>query len=410
MKTDFGLFEAYGIELEYMIVNKENLNISSIADQILKTPSGEFASDFEDGAITWSNELVSHVIELKTSGPSPRLAQLESEFHRSLQKINHRLSEFGAVLLPTAMHPWMDPFKETKLWAHDNNEIYDAYNRIFDCRGHGWSNLQSMHINLPFKNDDEFFRLHTAIRFLLPIMPALTASSPVMDGQSTGIKDNRLQCYQKNQKRVPSIAGQVIPEAIRSKADYEQKILAKIYSDIEKFDPEEILRDDWLNSRGAIARFERQTIEIRVLDTQECPKVDLAVADFICSVLKTLVDGTLVPIETQFSFKTEELKAMFDLVVIDGENASLSHAAYLTSFNLQGSTACKIIWLALIENAAVTDKMSSDHVATVRTLLQIGSLATRIQNQLGPEPSREKLKGVYSSLATCLATNSVYRP
>ena len=62
-----------------------------------------------------------------------------------------------------------------------------AFDRIFSCQGHGWANLQSMHINLPFADDAEFGRLHAAIRFLLPLLPGLTASSPVMDGAVTGI-------------------------------------------------------------------------------------------------------------------------------------------------------------------------------------------------------------------------------
>ena len=69
-----------------------------------------------------------------------------------------------------------------RLWPHENREVYDAFDRIFSCKGHGWANLQSMHINLPFADDAEFGRLHAAIRFLMPLMPGLTASSPVMDG------------------------------------------------------------------------------------------------------------------------------------------------------------------------------------------------------------------------------------
>ena len=42
--------------------------------------------------------------------------------------------------------------------------IYDTFDRIFSCKGHGWANLQSMQINLPFRGDEEFARLHAAIR------------------------------------------------------------------------------------------------------------------------------------------------------------------------------------------------------------------------------------------------------
>ncbi|MBK9976184.1 MAG: hypothetical protein IPP14_15545 [Planctomycetes bacterium] len=72
------------------------------------------------------------------------------------------------------MHPFFDPMTETKLWPLSNNVVYETHNRIFDCRGHGWSNLQSTHLNLPFANDTEFARLHAAIRMILLILPALS--------------------------------------------------------------------------------------------------------------------------------------------------------------------------------------------------------------------------------------------
>ena len=50
--------------------------------------------------------------------------------------------------MPTAMHPWMNPRIETRIWQRENAEIYTAYDRIFDCNRHGWANLQSMQLNL----------------------------------------------------------------------------------------------------------------------------------------------------------------------------------------------------------------------------------------------------------------------
>src|SRR5690606_14828486 len=140
---------------------------------------------------------------------------------------NDLLKSHGGVLMPTAMHPFMDPYSEMQLWPHERNEIYEKYNSIFDCKGHGWANLQSVHLNLPFQGDEEFARLHAAIRLVLPILPALAASSPLKDGQFTGLKDTRLDVYQSNQKKIPSIAGKVIPERVFTKEDYERTILQK---------------------------------------------------------------------------------------------------------------------------------------------------------------------------------------
>src|SRR5690606_28989153 len=151
----------------------------------------------------------------------------------------------------------------------------------------------------PFDGDEQFRRLHAAIRIVLPLLPALAASSPFMDGAAAPVLDMRLEAYRKNCVRVPSVTGQVVPELVTTRAEYEGNILNRIYRDLELLDPEGILREEWVNARGAIARFTRGTIEIRVLDIQECPAADLAILQFIVNILQGLVDERLSTLEAQ---------------------------------------------------------------------------------------------------------------
>jgi len=284
--NSLGLFEAFGVETEYMIVDRDNLRVKPIADELLKHELGHYGSEFVNDIVTWSNELVAHVIELKSSAPEININSLEYGFADNINRINKILAQWNAMLMPGAVHPFMNPHSETKLWPHDNNEVYNLYNKIFNCQGHGWSNVQSTHLNLPFSTDEEFARLHAAIRLVLPILPALCASSPILDGVPTGLMDVRLQYYKENQKLIPSITGQVIPEPIFSQRNYQSKIFDRIKGDILPHDPEGILDPIWLNSRGAIARFDRGSIEIRVMDVQECPGADMAIQSLVISALK----------------------------------------------------------------------------------------------------------------------------
>lgn len=211
MSGPLRLFEGYGVELEYMIVGRSTLNVKPVADALMQAVAGEIVSEVEFGDIAWNNELVAHVIELKTNGPAAGLSGLAHKFHDHVTRINELLEPLEACLMPTAMHPWMNPFTDTRIWDHEYSAVYEAFNRIFDCRGHGWSNLQSTHLNLPFRGDDEFGRLHAAIRALLPLMPVLSASSPVMDARVTGLLDNRLHVYRSNAAKIPLVTGRVIP-------------------------------------------------------------------------------------------------------------------------------------------------------------------------------------------------------
>ena len=145
-----GLFAGFGVELEYMIVDRERLSILPVADLVLQAAAGAQVNEIERGPLAWSNELVLHVIELKTNGPAAALNGLADTFTEHCRMINRLLAEHNGQLMPGAMHPWMDPDLDTRLWPHGDRSIYAAYDRIFGCRGHGWSNLQSAHLNLPF--------------------------------------------------------------------------------------------------------------------------------------------------------------------------------------------------------------------------------------------------------------------
>ena len=407
----FPLFARVGVELEYMIVAEDGLGVLPVADELIRLMTGGPNSDVDRGSIAWSNELVLHVIELKTNGPAASLSGLAGEFQGEVCEINRRLRGLGGRLMPTAMHPWMDPLRETRLWPHDNSPIYEAFNRIFGCQGHGWSNLQSMHLNLPFANDEEFGRLHAAVRLILPLLPALAASSPVQDGQVTGNLDTRLAVYRVNSARVPSITGRVIPEAAFTQREYEERILQRIYRDLAPLDPEGILRDEFSNARGAIARFGRRSIEIRVIDIQECPGADLAIAAAVWAVLQGLVKERWSDLSRQKSFSAEFLEEMLLVAIRESHLAQVSDPAYLRAFGVtgKGPMTAGQLWRHLLgELTLPAAGDSGDWSNSLSVILDQGPLAWRITRAVGRAPGRQKLGEVYGRLCDCLAEGRMF--
>jgi glutamate---cysteine ligase / carboxylate-amine ligase len=405
------LFAGLGIELEYMIVDAGSLDVRPISDELIRSECGAYQSYLDRGELSWSNELALHVVELKTNGPAAELAGVAERFQREVGRINDRLKKFGARLMPTAMHPWMDPHRETRLWPHDYSPVYEAFNRVFDCRSHGWSNLQSCHLNFPFGDDREFARLHAAVRLVLPILPALAASSPAQDGQITGYLDNRLRAYRTNCARIPSITGRVIPEAVFSPKDYETQILQRIYRDIAPFDLEGTLREEWLNARGAIARFERNTIEIRLLDMQECPRADLAIGAVVHAAVRALVEERWSHLTLQQSLPTERLEAILLATTDRAEAAVITDADFLRAWGQR--EPCPLtageLW------ARVAADLGRDETAErnvwekpLDLILRQGPLARRILRALGANPARQALLPVYARLCDSLAQGRLF--
>jgi carboxylate-amine ligase len=322
----------------------------------------------------------------------------------------------GLRLLPTAMHPWMDPRRETQLWEHENHEIYQAFHRIFDCHAHGWANVQSVHLNLPFADEHQFRQLHAAVRLILPLLPALAASSPVFDGRVAEDLDSRLVHYRQHCERVPSLIGRVIPEPVYDRDRYHRLIFDPIRSDITPLDFDQVMEVEFLNARGAIARFDRGSIEIRLMDVQESPRVDVAICALVTGVIKLLVQETWSSIDDQCDVSVDVLRSNLDQTTRYAEGAELNGSSLLRHLGIQVSQVrARECWGHLFAQVQAAGVMHPDFEETIRFLLDHGTLAYRIRQALGDPGvgqvlARETLHGVYSRLADCLMDGVQFQP
>ena len=421
MSSPYKMFSVYGVELEYMVVDRVSLDVRPIVDTIFldhlaqSTESHsawleekkEIPGDVEFPDITWSNELTSHVLELKTTKPASEFAKLAKHFSQHIKYLNQLLSEHGAMLMPTAMHPWMHPQTETRLWPHGYNQVYATFNKIFNCSGHGWSNLQSAHLNLPYQSEKDFGLLQAAIRVVIPLIPAIAASSPIFDGKLAADTDSRLRFYCENSKAIPSVAGQVIPEPIFSFRDYQEKILNKIYADLAPFDPENILDGEWVNARGAIARFDRCSIEIRLIDIQEYPRADLAICALIAELVKGLATGKWVEPHLLRQIPITGLVENLQRAIRDGEDSVLEGPTWLRLFGITAhqQLLARDLWARIIGDLKVNiPEFESEY----EVYLQCGTLAKRITRALAGDYRHEALRDVYRELAVCLAGEKAF--
>jgi carboxylate-amine ligase len=408
MKNRYHLFDVYGIELEYMLVKNDSFKVAPKVDALLTKKAGKLKADIDNGDIAWSNELVAHVIELKTNGPTKSTDDLAEKFHVNILEINELLQPLDLKLLGSASHPLMNPITDTQLWKHSYSEVYALYNTIFNCSGHGWSNVQSTHLNLPFYDDKEFEKLHAAIRIVLPLLPGLCASSPVLEGQITGFKDTRLEFYKTNQKEIPELTGLVIPERTFSKLDYHATIFEPIKRAIQPHDKTNILDKHFLNSRGAIARFDRNAIEIRLMDIQECPKADIAICALVIEVLKAIVNKEFCSLQAQKTWVKEDLFLILDDAIKYAENSKIENEEYLKLFDLKAPATVNDVWKHLYKT--VKPKLHLTHHDAIQLILEEGTLATRILKALNNDVSEKHIISVYHQLQGCLQTNTLFQP
>ena len=270
-----------GTEHEFSI-NDSLFNPLPVSDTILKTICGSYQSEVLFGDIKLGKELQKTVLEMVPRNHAGSIAVLEGQLMRGIRKFSHLFRD-RYQLLGLGMHPTLH-LEETAVWDHDEGEYYEAYDRLFGIRQHGWLNIQALQVNLSYSGEKDLVLHYNHLRSLLPYLIAVTAASPIVEGTNTGTADNRLLYYRENQKEIPLICNRIVPEKIGSVRDYRRE-QEEIFSELRANDAD-ILCEEWVNSGGIIIRFSRKCLEIKALDEQDCIRSDMAVCAFIRSLLR----------------------------------------------------------------------------------------------------------------------------
>jgi hypothetical protein len=203
------------------------------------------------------------------------------------------------------------------------------------------------------------------------------------------------------------VIGQVIPDTMNSRAEYASQVLAPMYRDIAPLDHEGVLRHEWLNARGAIPRFDRNAIEIRVIDLQECPQADLAIAAAATAVIRALYDDRWSLLAMQQAISTDRLAKILHACIRDADQAVIDDAGYLQLLGLSDRQyRAGELWRHLITRTALN--RSTFWAETLRVMLEHGPLARRILRAVGPVCSNDHLHAVYSALCDCLETGKMF--
>jgi gamma-glutamyl:cysteine ligase YbdK (ATP-grasp superfamily) len=347
---------------------------------------------------SFGKEMQLHVMEIKANQPFNTPVEFEETMQKAVTTLNAIVEKHGAMLLGTGMHPFLN-LRDTAIWPHYHKKIYQQYGKIFNLNQHGWLNIQSFHINLPYQREVDAIQIHNHLANLCAYLPAVAASSPIYEGKVGEDTDNRLQFYKINQKEVASITADVIPEYISSFNQYKKDIIGKYSSNLAKLGANNtLLQKEWVNSRGVIFRFDRCAIEVRVLDEQECIKSDVALSCFIRAALKGLIasEAELLP---------------HDLLVQDF-NAVIKCGLNAKTLNPNGKTAqqvCRHLIKLAIENA---DNDEKKYLWLVKRRIEEGNLSNIILEKIDRRSRKtsfhEAIMDVYSRLIFCLLNNEPF--
>jgi len=385
---------AFGPEHEFSIVDNE-LKTLPISDEVLRKLHGRLVNKTTINGCEVGKELQGHVLEIKGRHPFSDPVVFEEVIHNGITELLVFLEErFKAKLLGSGMHPFLR-LEESKVWSHRGYKIYDALDRAFDISQHGWLNIQSFQLNLPYDKKSDGVRLYNCVSSFLPYLVAISAASPIFDSQFGKAVDNRLIFYRLAQQEASSILGNIVPEYIGSVEQY-LVLLQRCYSDLARMGVPELMRE-WVNSRGVIFRFKRKCLEIRIMDEQECIKSDVALSCFIRSLARGLMEQ---PIPVPNRILVHDLES----IIKDGLAAEVKHP-----FAKTAREVCNCLLEIARRNATPEEH---PFLEIVDRRIQFGNLAELIRRSVIKKARRtnsiEAMRSVYHRLVECLCDNEPF--
>ena len=197
----------FGIEEEYLLVDRETRGLAE------DTPRAMIQSFRKELGKAFSREYIASQIEVCTPVCASMAEGRESLAH-SRAKIAQVAGRFGLAPIAAATHPFAR-------WGEQAHTDLPRYNSLAaDLQGLGRRMIvNGLHVHVGIASNEARIQLMNELRPLLPILLALSTSSPFWQGENTGLKSFRTAINDSTPRKG-------IPETFASWKDYQSAVAA----------------------------------------------------------------------------------------------------------------------------------------------------------------------------------------
>jgi glutamate---cysteine ligase / carboxylate-amine ligase len=256
-----------GIEEEFAILDPQTLELAPRFEELWAAAEADRVLHEH---IT--GELISSEIEIISGAGSDLHDALarQRERRRGLFSFAHA---HGAALGATGTHPWAD-YREQPIIDTDH------YRRVEEGLKYvAWrNNTFSLHVHVGVRDIDRAVRACDRLRPVLPLLLAISANSPFLDGRDSGLHSARTQSFTRSFPRCG------IPDAFGSWGAYREyiELLIRVRSIVE-------FTQVWWSVRP---HFSFGTVEVRICDAQASAGESEALAGLMVACIAQAVrDG-----------------------------------------------------------------------------------------------------------------------
>ncbi len=232
-----------GLEEEFAVLDPATLDLAPRYEELHR--AGQ-----EDPVLraAIAGELISSEIEI-VSGRGEDLGAALAQQARARRALFALADARGAGLGATATHPWADYREQPNIDTAHYRRVVEGLQYVARR-----NNTFSLHVHVGIQGADRAVRVCDRLRPVLPLLLAVSASSPFLDGRDAGLHSARTQSFTKSFPRCG------IPDAYGSWSAYADYIhfLTSTHSIVE-------YTQVWWSIRP---HFSFGTVEVRICDVQ----------------------------------------------------------------------------------------------------------------------------------------------
>src|SRR4051794_10513757 len=188
-----------GLEEEFAVLDPQTLDLVPRFEELRDSAAG--SDPVLAGAIT--GELISSEIEI-VSGRGEDIHDALANQRDRRRRLFALAAERGVALGSTGTHPWAD-------YREQRNIDTEHYRRVVDGLGYvaRRNNTFSLHVHVGVRDADRAVLVCDRLRPVLPLLLAVSASSPFLEGLDTLLHSARTQTFTKSFPRcgVPDAYG-----------------------------------------------------------------------------------------------------------------------------------------------------------------------------------------------------------
>lgn len=261
---------------------------------------------------------------------------------------------------------------------------------------------EGLRLIVPFNRPNDFGKLMAAVRVVLPLLPAFSASSPFEGGTTSGARSTRILRWIDSRTGHPERLGGFIPEPHFDRDDHDREVLGPIAQAIARSGNDPAIEAHRLDWRAATVLSEPDAIALNAIDMQENPAADMAVLEFTIAVLRALCNGRWVSSYLQRAWSSEDLLEIMRATIAQGSDALITNRDYLLMFGLMKQdelSAEKLVQHLFVE---VYSELSENARTCMARILEHGELAKRMLVHAGERPDQAQIAATIRALAACL--------